>query len=100
MILEFLTAETVLDGNIVSSSDYDIISRLYGGVVNEDIDYLRKQTRNNRDVREPSGRSLWRQQPGGTHKKGKENIDLYPTANFNVNGTGINTKGLALTYKF
>ncbi len=34
------------------------------------------------------------------HKKGNENIDLYPTANFNVNGTGINTKGLALTYKF
>lgn len=34
------------------------------------------------------------------HKKGNENIDLYPTANFNMNGTGINTKGLALTYKF
>ncbi|MBZ9631457.1 phosphatase PAP2 family protein [Salegentibacter sp. LM13S] len=34
------------------------------------------------------------------HKKGKENIDLYPTASFNVNGTGINTKGLALSYKF
>ena len=34
------------------------------------------------------------------HKKGKENIDLYPTANFNINGTGINTKGLALSYKF
>ncbi|SKB36447.1 PAP2 superfamily protein [Salegentibacter holothuriorum] len=34
------------------------------------------------------------------HKKDNENIDLYPTANFNVNGTGINTKGLALTYKF
>lgn len=34
------------------------------------------------------------------HKKGKENIDVYPTANFNINGTGINTKGLALSYKF
>lgn len=34
------------------------------------------------------------------HKKGKENIDVYPTASFNVNGTGINTKGLALSYKF
>lgn len=34
------------------------------------------------------------------HKKGKENLDLYPTASFNVNGTGINTKGLAVSYKF
>jgi membrane-associated phospholipid phosphatase len=34
------------------------------------------------------------------HKKGKENIDVYPTASFNVHGTGINTKGLALSYKF
>ena len=34
------------------------------------------------------------------HKKGNENIDVYPTASFNVNGTGVNTKGLALSYKF
>jgi len=34
------------------------------------------------------------------HKKGKESLDLYPTASFNINGTGVNTKGLALTYKF
>ncbi|TDN82152.1 PAP2 superfamily protein [Salegentibacter sp. 24] len=34
------------------------------------------------------------------HKKGNENIDVYPTANFNINGTGINTKGLGFSYKF
>ena len=34
------------------------------------------------------------------HKKNKNKIDLYPTASFNINGTGINTKGLALSYKF
>ncbi|WP_037321056.1 phosphatase PAP2 family protein [Salegentibacter sp. Hel_I_6] len=34
------------------------------------------------------------------HKKGNERLDLYPTATYNLNGTGINTKGLALSYKF
>lgn len=34
------------------------------------------------------------------HKKGKENIDVYPTASFNIRGTGMNTKGLAFSYKF
>lgn len=34
------------------------------------------------------------------HKKQNKVLDVYPTANFNVNGTGINTKGLALSYSF
>ncbi len=34
------------------------------------------------------------------HKRGNENLDVYPTANFNINGTGINTQGLSISYKF
>lgn len=34
------------------------------------------------------------------HKKGNENLNLYPTARFNINGTGINTRGMALSYTF
>ena len=34
------------------------------------------------------------------HKKGNENLDIYPTASFNINGTGINSRSLALRYSF
>lgn len=34
------------------------------------------------------------------HKRKNDNLNAYPTANLNLNGTGINTKGLALTYSF
>lgn len=34
------------------------------------------------------------------HKKTNENMNLYPTAAFNINGTGLNSRGLALTYTF
>lgn len=34
------------------------------------------------------------------HKKGNENIELYPTASFNIHGTGMNSKGLAILYRF
>lgn len=34
------------------------------------------------------------------HKKGSEEIDLYPTSHFNINGTGINSRGLAIRYTF
>lgn len=34
------------------------------------------------------------------HKKGNENIDIYPTASFNIHGTGMNSKGLAILYRF
>lgn len=34
------------------------------------------------------------------HKKKNKQLDVYPTANFNVNGSGISTKGLALSYSF
>lgn len=34
------------------------------------------------------------------HKKGNEDLDLYPTATFNIKGTGMNSRGLALSYTF
>jgi membrane-associated phospholipid phosphatase len=34
------------------------------------------------------------------HKKGNEQLDLYPTAQFNILGSGFNSKGLALSYRF
>lgn len=34
------------------------------------------------------------------HKIGNENLDIYPSVNHNVVGTGINTKGIGMTYSF
>ncbi|WP_081210098.1 phosphatase PAP2 family protein [Salegentibacter sediminis] len=34
------------------------------------------------------------------HKKSNENLNLYPTAAFNIHGTGLNSRGLALSYTF
>ncbi|MFD1096311.1 phosphatase PAP2 family protein [Salegentibacter chungangensis] len=34
------------------------------------------------------------------HKKGNESINLYPTASFNINNTGLNSQGLAISYTF
>lgn len=34
------------------------------------------------------------------HKKDNENLDVYPTVSYNVLGTGINTKGIGMTYSF
>lgn len=34
------------------------------------------------------------------HKKSNENLNLYPTASFNINGTGLNSRGIALSYTF
>lgn len=34
------------------------------------------------------------------HKKGNENIDIYPTASYNMHGMGINTEGIAISYTF
>ncbi|MCP9199920.1 phosphatase PAP2 family protein [Gramella sp. GC03-9] len=34
------------------------------------------------------------------HKKGNENLDIYPTVSNNILGTGIDSKGIALSYEF
>ncbi len=34
------------------------------------------------------------------HKKANENLDIYPTVKTNILGTGINSKGIGLTYHF
>ncbi|MDT0686538.1 phosphatase PAP2 family protein [Autumnicola psychrophila] len=34
------------------------------------------------------------------HKKENKNVTLYPTAQFNINGTGINSKGIGIAYSF
>ncbi|HEY9184015.1 MAG TPA: phosphatase PAP2 family protein [Salegentibacter sp.] len=34
------------------------------------------------------------------HKKTNESLNLYPTAAFNINGTGLNSRGLGLSYTF
>ncbi|MUP47496.1 phosphatase PAP2 family protein [Gramella sp. BOM4] len=34
------------------------------------------------------------------HKKGNENLDIYPTVSNNILGTGIDSKGIGLSYEF
>ena len=34
------------------------------------------------------------------HKVGNENIEVYPTVNYDVLGTGLNTKGIGVNYSF
>ncbi|MCM4157090.1 phosphatase PAP2 family protein [Gramella sp. AN32] len=34
------------------------------------------------------------------HKVGNENVEINPTASYNIGGTGLNSKGVSLTYKF